>query len=284
MPGVLKGNPYSNYIIYLALIPTIIYITLFWIMPIVHIFIISLTYKDSFLLGSPVFVDGENYETVFAMYRESIKNSILLPFSAAVLDLVLGYPLAYLLVRKRILFKNVIRASLVFPYFGDLYISYGLWNMFLPGGLFDIFYNLFGISYRQILYTPYAVIFGLSIFTLPLMVLYVSSNLQEVDPVLEEAALTLGASPIKSFFKITLPLTLPGAIAGFLACFGWNLGGYLIPLLLGGIESGNVITVKIVYLTLQIHNYGVAAALAVILTLMTMFTTYLTFKVTKFLK
>ncbi|MCD6300610.1 MAG: ABC transporter permease subunit [Staphylothermus sp.] len=273
-----------NYLVYLALVPTVIYIILFWIIPIAHVFVISLTHKDSFLMGSPEFVNGQNYETVFSMYGESIRNSILLPFSAAVLDLVLGYPLAYLLVRKKVLFQNVIRASLVFPYFGDLYISYGLWNMFLPGGLFDIFYNIFGISYKQILYTPYAVVFGFSIFTLPFMVLYVSSNLQEVDYVLEEAALTLGASRIKTFFKIILPLTLPGAIAGFLACFGWNLGGYLIPLLLGGVESGNVITVKIVYLTLQIHNYGVAAALAVILTMMTMFTTYLTFKVTKFIK
>ncbi len=270
--------------IYLALAPTIVYITLFWIVPIIHIFIISLTLKDTFILGSPVFVGFKNYEEVFSMYTQSIRNSIILPLSAAFLDLLLGYPLAYLLVRKKILFQNVIRASLVFPYFGDLYISYGLWNMFLPGGLFDIFYYIFGITYRQILYTHYAVILGFSIFTLPFMVLYISSNLQEISPTLEEAALTLGATPVKMFFKVILPLTLPGAIAGFLACFGWNLGGYLIPLLLGGLEAGNVITVKIVHLTLQIHNYSVAAALAVILTSMTIFTTYLTFKITKVFK
>ena len=271
-------------VVYLALIPTVLYITLFWIIPILHVFLVSLTYRDSFIMGAPRFVGLSNYAKVFSEYIKSIENSIKLPLAAATVDLILGYPLAYLLTRRKVLFHNVLRASLVFPYFGDLYISYGLWNMFLPGGLFDFVYRLLDISYRQILYTPYAVVAGFSIFTLPFMVLYISSNLQEIDPSLEEAALTLGATPIRAFFRVVLPLTLPGAVAGFLACFGWNLGGYLIPLLLGGIRAGDVMTVKIVHLTLQIHDYGVAAALSVVLISMTILTTYMTFKVTKVLR
>ncbi|UNQ73210.1 ABC transporter permease [Infirmifilum sp. NZ] len=156
--------------------------------------------------------------------------------------------------------------------------------MFLPGGLFDIFYSMFGVTYRQILYTPISVVLGFSIFTLPFMVLYISSALQEIDPSLEDAAMTLGAPPTTTFFKIILPLSAPGAIAGFLACFGWNPGGYMIPLLLGGVEASDVMTVRIVELSLSMHNYGLAASLAIILITFTIFTTYLTFRVTKVIK
>jgi len=235
-------------------------------------------------MGAPRFVGFTNYARVFSEYVRCIENSIKLPLAAAIVDLILGYPLAYILARRKVLFHNVLRASLIFPYFGDLYVSYGLWNMFLPGGIFDFVYKLLGVSYRQVLYTPYAVIAGFSIFTLPFMVLYVSSSLQEIDPTIEEAALTLGATPIKAFFKVIFPLTLHGAIAGFLACFGWNLGGYLIPLLLGGMRAGDVMTVKIVHLALHVHDYGVAAALSVILISMTILITFMTFKVTGMLR
>ncbi|MEM0094043.1 ABC transporter permease subunit [Thermofilum sp.] len=268
--------------IYAALlIPTVIYLILFWFIPLINIAIMSLTSGDSFILGKPVYVGLQNYVKVLESYSSTVTNTLLYPFAAAVIDLALGYPLAYFLVRGKVKFQNLLRASLIFPYFGDIYVSYGLWNMFLPGGLFDFFYSLFGISYKQILYTPYAVIAGFSIFTLPFMVLYVSSALSEVDPALEEAAYALGATPLKTFLKVVLPLSAPGAIAGFLACFGWNMGGFLIPLLLGGVEASNVITVNIVYLTLQVHNYGVAATLAVILTIITVICTYATFEITK---
>lgn len=272
---------FKKYSFLLLVLPTIIYLILFWLIPLCTVIYISLTEGESFILGNPRYVGLQNYKTVAINYIDTLRNTVSLPLAAAVLDFVLGYPLAYLLVRRRIILRNVLRASLIFPYFGDIYISYGLWSMFLPGGLFDVVYSLTGISYRQILYTPQAVVIGFSIFTLPFMILYTSASLSEIDFVLEEAAYTLGASPLKTFIKVTLPLSAPGAVAGFIACFGWNLGGYLIPLLLGDGGGSNVITVKVVNLTLQLHNYGLAAALAVMLTAITLVSTYLTFRITK---
>ncbi|MEM0005018.1 MAG: ABC transporter permease subunit [Desulfurococcaceae archaeon] len=265
----------------LLIIPTIVYLVLFWLIPLVNIILMSFTRGESFILGQPEYVGPQNYIVVVRDYASTIRNTIIFPLSAAVLDFILGYPLAYLLVRRKVLFRNILRASLIFPYFGDIYVSYGLWNMFLPGGPFDLFFNITGLSYRQVLYTPYAVILGFSIFTLPFMVLYTASSLSEIDPAMEEAAYTLGASPLRAFYKVILPLSAPGAVAGFIACFGWNLGGFLIPLLLGGVEASDVMTVKIVYLTLQLHNYGLAATLATVLMLMTIVSTYFTFKITR---
>jgi len=270
--------------IYLAITPTLIYIVTFWLVPMLNVLFISVTAGDSYITGKIVYVGLDNFVKAITQYSSAVKNSTILTLVAATVDLIIGYPLAYLLARKKIYFENIIRALMVFPYFGDLYISYGLWNMFFPGGLFDIFYSMFGVTYRQILYTPISVVLGFSIFTLPFMVLYISSALQEIDPSLEDAAMTLGAPPTTTFFKIILPLSAPGAIAGFLACFGWNLGGYMIPLLLGGVEASDVMTVRIVELSLSMHNYGLAASLAIILITFTIFTTYLTFRVTKVIK
>jgi len=265
----------------LLIIPTIVYLVLFWLIPLVNTILMSFTRGESFILGQPEYMGPQNYIVVVRDYATTIRNTIIFPLSAAVLDFILGYPLAYLLVRRKVLFRNILRAPLIFPYFGDIYVSYGLWNMFLPGGPFDLFFNITGLSYRQVLYTPYAVILSFSIFTLPFMVLYTASSLSEIDPAMEEAAYTLGASPLRAFYKVILPLSAPGAVAGFIACFGWNLGGFLIPLLLGGVEASDVMTVKIVYLTLQLHNYGLAATLATVLMLMTIVSTYLTFKITR---
>ena len=269
-------------LVYVALLaPTLVYLILFWLVPVLNVAMVSFTEGDTFLRGAPKFAGFENYARMFSSYSSTVLNTILYPLAAALLDLAMGYPLAYFLVRGKVRFRDLLRASLIFPYFGDIYVSYGLWNMFLPGGPFDALYSLIGLSYKEILYTPHAVVLGFSIFTLPFMVLYVSSSLSEIDPTLEEAAYALGATPLQTFFRVTLPLSAPGAVAGFIACLGWNMGGFLIPLLLGGTEASNVITVNIVYLTLQIHNYGLAAALSVILLLITIVCTYTTFKVTK---
>ena len=273
-----------KYTYFLLVTPTLIYLIMFWFVPLLNVLTISFTERDTYIIGNPVYVGFKNYFRIASDYVSTIRNTILFPLAAAFIDLLVGFPLAYLLVRRKVLFTNLIRASLIFPYFGDIYVSYGLWNMFLPGGLFDYFYEITGISYREILYRPQAVIMGFSIFTLPFMVLYASSSLVEIDETIEHAALTLGATPVKTFFKVVLPLAAPGVIAGFIACFGWNLGGYLIPLLLGGVESSNVMTVRIVELSLRIHEYGVASALAIVLIAITIFSTYLTFKITKALE
>lgn len=267
--------------VYLYMLPAIVFIVLFWLIPISQIFYMSLTSRDSFITGEPAFIGLSNYGEVFSTYLPTIRNTVVYPLTAALIDLVIGYPLGYYLARRRVPLASLLRASLIFPYFGDIYVSYGLWNMFLPGGLFDPIYQLTGISYRDLLYTPFSVILGFSIFTLPFMVLYISSAVSQIDPSLEDAAITLGANPVRMFFKVVLPLSAPGAIAGFIACFGWNLGGFLIPLLLGGVESSNLITVRIVTLSLQQYNYGLAAALASILILITLVSTYMTLRITR---
>jgi len=279
-----NGRDYVEGLSLLLLLPTLCYLVLFWFVPVFNIFLMSFTEGDTYILGKTSFIGADNYKVIFSDYHETISNTVTYSFLAALIDLILGVPLAYLLVRKKIAMTTILRAALIFPYFGDIYVSYGLWNMFLPGGLFDPLYSLMGLSYKNFLYNPQAVILGFAVFTLPFMVLYTSSAISQIDTSYEEVSMTLGYPPLLTFLRVIVPLSISGIIAGFIACFGWNLGGFLIPLLLGGVESSNVMTVKIVELSLRIHNYGLAAALSILLLIITLISSYLTFRITKALE
>src|SRR4029079_19530730 len=94
-----------------------------------------------------------------------------------------------------------------------------------------------GVCMWQSLYGLRATVVAMSIFTFPFMVMNVGAALSNVDPNLEEAAACLGARPWQTFRRILLPLTRTGIIAGMLMVFGWNLGAFAEPLLLGGLNE-----------------------------------------------
>ncbi|UNQ73209.1 hypothetical protein [Infirmifilum sp. NZ] len=94
--------------------------------PMLNVLFISVTAGDSYITGKIVYVGLDNFVKAITQYSSAVKNSTILTLVAATVDLIIGYPLAYLLARKKIYFENIIRALMVFPYFGDLYISYGV--------------------------------------------------------------------------------------------------------------------------------------------------------------
>jgi len=116
---------------------------------------------------------------------------------------------------------------------------------------------------------------ALAIFTFPFAVLQIGVALNQVDPVLEESAKCLGASSLRTLYKVTIPLTSPGIVSGWLMAFGWNIGAYAIPVLMGGVTVGqNVLAVKIRSVALLMMNFGLASALAVTLVLVGAATSY----------
>lgn len=251
---------------WLGLLPLVIFYIMIFVIPFAILIRVSFTQGVTYFF-EPVYT-LENYTNLFTRYGPTIRNSFSFTLIAAVIDFIFGYPLAYILVRKEFPFKNVVRALMVFPFFGGLYIAFGLSYLFLPGGPLSFVFEWFHIPFYKLLYSSYSVILGFAIFTSPFMILYTGVSLQEIDPSLEEAARSLGASPLRTFLKVTFPLSLPGAFTGLLVCFGWNMGGYIIPLLLGGPTTSDVITVNMVQLAMTgAQQYGQAAALGVFLLL-----------------
>ena len=99
--------------------------------------------------------------------------------------------------------------------------------------------------------------------------------------VLEEAALTLGAKPWQIFTRVLFPLSAGGILAGFLMCFGWNLGVFAQPLLLGGPREQNVLSVVLYDKGMIQFNYGLAAAMGVVLMALAFFVTWLSLRLSR---
>ncbi len=181
----------------------------------------------------------DNYVKVFVdpYYRAVLLRTGLIAALCTAFCLVLGYPAAYLLARTRSRFKTWLVLLVVMPLFiGNAVRAAGWMVVFGRQGAFNATLTALGIvdTPLDIMYTPLAVIVGIIGFNLPFMVLTLQSVIEGIDPALEEAALGMGARPLRAFSRVTLPLSLPGVVAGSLLCFILAMNAYANPVLLGG--------------------------------------------------
>ena len=183
------------------------------------------------------------------------------------LCLVLGYPLALSIVRSTGLWRTVQMILVISPLFVSVVVrSYG-WLLLLGNrGLVNGFLKGLGIvsSPIKMLNTEGAVVVGLAEALLPFMVLSLTAVMDRQDGSLKEAAHGLGASPLVEFFLVTLPLSLPGALAGSLLVFMVAMGSYATPALLGGSQVRLMVTEIYTQVT-SVFNWPFGAALAMAL-------------------
>jgi len=245
------------------ILPAFICTVLFSVVPLVYLAIVSLTEKSSFFFKNTVY-SFANYTTIWDRYLPNIETTIRLALLSSVIDLVFGYPFAYILIR-RVRYRELVRTLMVFPLFGPLYLAYGLSYIFLPNGPVSPLLDFLGIPATEWLYSEPSTLFGMMMFTFPFMVMNIGAALSNVDPVLEEAASTLGAAPWRVFARILFPLSFGGVLAGFLMCFGWNLGVFVVPVLLGGLEQQRVISLTLYSKGMSQQDFGMASAMGIVL-------------------
>jgi putative spermidine/putrescine transport system permease protein len=184
-------------------------------------------------------VTAENYLKVFSdpYYRNVLFVTAGIAALCTALCLVIAYPAAYLLARTRSRYKSWLILLVVMPLFvGNAVRAAGWIVVFGQRGALNATLQWLGLidAPLTIMYTPLAVIVAITGFNLPFMVLTLQSVLEGIDPALEEAALGMGAPPLKAFRKVTLPLSLPGVVAGSMLCFILAMNAYATPVLLGG--------------------------------------------------
>jgi ABC-type spermidine/putrescine transport system permease subunit I len=257
------------------LLPAVVVAVLFSIIPLVYLFQISLTRESSFFFAAEYTL--ENYRTVFNRYQPAIVTTVYLAALSSLLDLVLGYPFAYILVRK-VRYRELVRTMMTFPLFGPLYLAFGLFYVLLPNGPLGPLFESLGLDVAKYLFSQAAVLFSMAVFTFPFMVMNIGAALSNVDPMLEEAARTLGARPWQTFVRVLFPLSWSGIVAGFLMCFGWNLGVFVQPQLLGSPREQAVISLQMFYKGLVQFDYGLAAALGVLLMVMAFLVTWISLR------
>jgi ABC-type spermidine/putrescine transport system permease subunit I len=251
---------------YGLLTPAVFVAVLFSFIPLGYIVLVSFTEESTFFLHHPVYTP-DNYRTIWDRYLPHVYTTIRLATLASLFDLVFGFPFAYILVRK-ISYRGLVRTLMVFPLFGPLYLAFGLYYVLLPNGPLYPVIDFFGIESTTLLYSEPMTVFGMALFTFPFMTMNVAAALSNVDPMLEEAAQTLGANPLRVFQKVLAPLSWPGILAGFLMCFGWNLGVFVVPILLGGTEQQRVLSLTLEQKATVQFDYGLAAAMGIVLLVM----------------
>jgi putrescine transport system permease protein len=174
------------------------------------------------------------------LYLAAYLNSLKIATIATTLALVVGYPMAYGIARAPKSLRNVLLLLVILPFWTSFLIRvYALIGLLKNNGLLNNVLMALGVIERplEILNTEIAVYIGIVYSCLPFMILPLYATLEKMDLSLLEAAEDLGCRPWKAFVTITLPLSLPGMVAGCMLVFIPAVGEYVIPDLLGGAET-----------------------------------------------
>ncbi|CAN5417496.1 ABC transporter permease subunit [soil metagenome] len=260
----------------LLLIPGGIWLGVFFIVPL--IFLISQSIQSGTVEeGYKVTWDFGNYSYAYTHFISQFIRSIIYAFLATVFSLLIGYPLAYAIAQKAGRYKSLLLVIVIAPFFTSFLLRTLAWKTILSSdGLVVHFFrstHLISVTNTlhltngdQLLSSPLAVVAGLTYNFLPFMVLPLFASLERLDPRLLEAAGDLYARPIVAFRNVTLPLSLPGIVAGTLLTFIPAAGDFINAELLGNTNTSMIGTI-INSQFLEVLDYSVAASLSVALML-----------------
>ncbi len=251
---------------YLLLAPGLLWLFTFFILPILNL---AQTSTQTSVKGGET---GEyeqtlrfaNYIDAFISNKEQFGRSFIYAFLATVLALAIAYPLAYGIAFKSGKFKNVLLVLVVAPFFTSFLLRTIAWKQILgeEGPVIAVFRGLNIISEQTTLTaSAFAVVTGLTYNFLPFMTLPLYASLERIDPRTLEAAGDLYANAFTTFRKVTVPLSLPGVVAGTLLTFIPAAGDYVNATILGNPNTkmiGNVIESRF----FKIVDYPTAAALS----------------------
>lgn len=246
----------------ILLAPTMFWLTLFLILPLLVILVYSFGSRGAYgdvVLGFSL----DNYAKAFSpLWLPVILRSFAFAAIATLFTLLLGYPLAYFIAMYGGDKKNIFIILVMLPFWTSYLIRTYSWIVILRSeGVVNTALTSIGIidAPLDLLNTPFSVILGLTYGFLPFMTLPLYASLEKLDKSLIEAAQDLGANRVWTLLKVTLPLSLPGIIAGTLLTFIPAVGDFVTPDLLGGPDTlmiGNVIQSQ--FLSARDWAYGSA--------------------------
>jgi putrescine transport system permease protein len=187
-------------------------------------------------------LDFESFETLFGddLYVRAAASSVRIAAVSTFLLLLVGFPMAYAMARAPVRWRPTLVAVVIVPFWTSFLIRVYAWiGILKPEGLLNQSLAALGIADAplMLLNTETAVYIGIVYAYLPFMVLPLYAVLEKLDPSLLEAAEDLGAPGWRAFWSVTVPLAVPGVVAGSLLCFIPIVGEFVIPDLLGGSET-----------------------------------------------
>jgi len=216
-----------------------------------------------------------NYATLFQnpLYVQVLFRTVRMAAAVTILSVLLGYPLAYFLSFRAGPRKELLYQLVIVP----LWISYLVrgyaWKTILGSdGVLNGFLQYLHITHGPVsalLYSPFAVVLMLTHIYTPFVFLPIYASLEHIPRPLIEASQDLGASPRQTFFRVILPLSIPGLLAGATFAFVLSLGDFLAPLLVGG-PSGTMIANIVQSLFGAAYDWPLGAAISVFILIVTL--------------
>lgn len=216
---------------YTLLFPGIILLCFFLVLPLLSSLIPTVFPESSFSLQ--LYIDFFKDSYFMAVLGRTLSISLIVTIFCA----VLGLPAAYVISGVSKKWRGILIALTLFPLLTNSVIRSFAWITILgKNGVINNLLMMFGVINEpmSLLYTDFSIIIGSVYLFLPTMIMTLVGVLENIDDDLLEAAATLGLSPLKGFFKIILPLSLPGMIVGSILVFTGTLTAYTTPQLLGG--------------------------------------------------
>jgi len=276
--GLLNPDRWRRLGVYL---PPLLWLSIFFLLP---FFVIAKLSLVDLALARPPYTllvdwsasdgkiwlgDLENFELLFndRLYLSAFLGSLKVAVVTTLLCLLIGFPMAYAMARANPRLRNILVTAVILPFWTSFLIRVYAWiGLLRDNGLINNALMDMGLITEplRIINTDYAVYIGIVYTYLPFMILPLYAALEKLDWSLLEAAEDLGAKPWWGFFTITVPLALPGIIAGALLVFIPVTGEFVIPALLGGPDTlmiGKVLWEEF----FNNRDWPVASALAVML-------------------
>jgi spermidine/putrescine transport system permease protein len=250
----------------LLLAPATAWFAAMLVLPLIFIFVFSFGERGPAGGYVPAFTLAQ-YANLPARFT-AFQNTLVLAPLGTLAALIVAYPLAYYLaVRASPRWRTLLLVMVIVPFWTSILIRTYAWIFILGGQGVPKLLEYAGLESIRLINTPFAVLVGIVYGYLPLMVFPIYVSLEKLDKRLLEAAADLGSPPWRSFWQVTLPLSIPGVATGCMLVFILLMGEFLIPALLGG---GKVFFIgnALVDLFLQSRNWAFGSAVAATLVIL----------------
>lgn len=260
---------------WLLVVPLLMFFVIFFVVPVGLILATSFNPQAIGQVTLTTDLTLDNYIRFFSRsnYLEAAGRSMLLGVVVAGMTLIVAYPMAFVIAKTEHPGRNTFLLILVLAAMQlDMVIRlYGMMVILGDNGLINQMLAALGLTSPddpvQLMYNFGGVVAGLVQFSLPFMILTLVGVIRGIDPSLEEAARSLGASRRRAFFRVTLPMSMPGILSGSLLVFALSISSYIVPALMGGFRVG-VLPIHIFQQVAESARFQFGATIAVILFLL----------------
>ena len=251
-------------------IPYIVWAVVMLVLPMALIAFYSVTEPGNSIFSFSVTL--EHYITFFTDpdFLKILWRSLWIAIKTTVVCLLLGYPTAYFISRCKERLQSILILCITIPMWINMLVRTYAWiGLLTEGGFIQRIFAFIVPGETELLYTEGAVLLGMVYNFLPFMILQINTSLCKMDGALLEAGSDLGANPVQTFARVTLPLSLPGVVNGITLVFLPAVSSFFIPKLLGGGQYfliGNLIENQ--FITVGEWNFGSAISMVMALIMM----------------